>query len=315
MISCSRVLGVRQTSNGRRFFGLSVSTSSVSGNDDQAPPLLKEYSSKEDGVLTLTLNCPNQRNALNKRLLEEMHAILHSLHFNTTADVRAVVIQATSSSGNSFCSGHDLRELQSTATHLEKEEHMQMFDLCSQVMQLLQNIPQPTVCAVHGMATAAGCRLVAAADMAIASPSARFSTPGVNIRLFCHTPAVPLVRCIGPKKAMDMLLTGRVLSANQALEYGLISRIVEKIDEEDDDDDEATSVQKEAYALAKSIAGRSACAVGLGKQTFYQQAAETSLDRAYKMASAAMVKNLQTYDASHGIGAFLNKTKPEWKHR
>ena len=144
----------------------------------------------EQGVLTLTLNRPQQRNALNKPLLEALQTTLSGLHYT---DIRAVVIQG---SGPIFCSGHDLRELQA----MDKEAHQDLFELCSSVMQLLQTIPQPTIAAVHGIATAAGCQLVAASTLAISGERAKFCTPGVNLGLFCSTPAVPLVRCIGNKR-------------------------------------------------------------------------------------------------------------------
>jgi enoyl-CoA hydratase/carnithine racemase len=280
-----------------RLRGLNKSRflSASSGND----VLLQDV---DQGVLTLTLNRPQQRNALNKPLLKALQTTLNGLHYT---DIRAVVIQG---SGPVFCSGHDLRELQA----MDKEAHQDLFELCGSVMQLLQTIPQPTIAAVHGMATAGGCQLVAASDIAIAGERAKFCTPGVNLGLFCSTPAVPLVRCIGSKRAMDMLLTGRVISANEALDYGLVSRIVAA---ENTDGDKDMAVQREAQILAKSIASKSACAMRIGKRTLYQQQAALSLDEAYRIASRAMVENLETEDARHGIQSFLEGQRPVWKHK
>lgn len=257
----------------------------------------------DQGVLTLTLNRPQQRNALNKPLLEALQTTLSGLHYTA---IRAVVIQG---SGAVFCSGHDLRELQT----MDKEAHQDLFELCSSVMQLLQTIPQPTIAAVHGIATAAGCQLVAASDLAIASERSKFCTPGVNLGLFCSTPAVPLVRCIGSKRAMDMLLTGRLISAEEALDYGLVSRIV--TEEITDGGDKGVAVQREARILAESIASKSVCAMRIGKRTFYQQQAALSLDEAYRIASRATVENLEMEDARHGIQSFFEGQRPVWKHK
>jgi enoyl-CoA hydratase/carnithine racemase len=218
--------------------------------------------------------------------------------------VRVVILQ---SHGYVFSSGHDLKEISKLVSQSDKgkarSDVKELFDLCSDTMQLLQSIPQPTICAVEGLATAAGCQLVASCDMAVASSLASFQTPGVTIGLFCHTPAVPLVRCIGTKQAMDMLLTGRALSANEALTHGLVSRL-------------AKDAQKEARKVAVVLATeRSAATLKMGKEIFHQQVAERCVEDAYAIASRAMVDNLELYDATHGIDAFLNKTNPDFLDR
>jgi enoyl-CoA hydratase/carnithine racemase len=168
---------------------------------------------------------------------------------------------------------------------------------------MLQTIPQPTICAVEGLATAAGCQLVASCDMVIASSHASFQTPGVTLGLFCHTPAVPLVRCIGMKHAMDMLLTGREVPAKEALSYGLVSRM-------------AKNAQKEAADIAKTIAKeRSSATLRMGKEVFYQQQSLGNIQDAYALASSAMAENMQMFDATHGIESFLKKEKPEFKNK
>jgi enoyl-CoA hydratase/carnithine racemase len=194
-----------------------------------------------------------------------------------------------------------LKDLLTATTDQPNQE--EVFQTCSAMMQLLPHIPQPTLCAVSGLATAAGCQLVAACDIVLAAPSSSFGTPGATtIGLFCHTPAVELVRSIGIKRALDMLYTGRVISAPTALGYGLISRMV--------DEPEA-----ETQALARRLASQSGSAMQLGKQTVYQQALISNKEEAYAIANDAMVKNLQTRDAQHGIQSFLEKKKPSWKHK
>jgi enoyl-CoA hydratase/carnithine racemase len=236
---------------------------------------------------------------LNQQLIKCLTDALQNV--SSDDDVRVVVLQSNISEGPPvFCSGHDLNELLESSS----EQQQAIFQQCSAMMQLLPSIPQPTICAVHGLATAAGCQLAAACDVVLASPKSQFFTPGVKLGLFCHTPAVELVRCIGIKRAVDMLYTGRVLTAPEALDYGLISRMV-------------ANPQKQAQELAQTLASQSACAMQLGKQTLYQQAycsSTGSLDEAYGIASKAMVENLKTRDAKHGIQSFLEKKPPTWKH-
>jgi enoyl-CoA hydratase/carnithine racemase len=241
----------------------------------------------DSGVLILTLNRPQQRNALNVSLLESLLTELESAA-SVPRDVRAIVLQAE---GRIFSSGHDLKELMS----LDQAGQQHVFDLCSTVMQLLSGIPQPTICAVEGLATAAGCQLVAACDLGVGDPRSGYATPGAKtIGLFCHTPGVPLVRCIGLKKSLDMLYTGRTITASEAVQYGLITHV-------------AANPRREALKLAVQIAGQSACAMQSGKRTLYQQIEAESLKAAYQLASAAMVENLQTKDAKEGIDAFIGK--------
>lgn len=252
------------------------------------PPVLQELS---NGVLTLKLNRGPQRHSLNRSLLECLNSTLTEVD---NSNVRVVLLK---SSGPVFSSGHDLKEM----IKMSEQEKKDVFSLCSQTMQLLQDIGPPTLCVVEGLATAAGCQLVAACDLAVATPNATFSIPGgPRLGLACHTPAVPLVRCIGTKRAMDMLLTGRTIDASTAMEYGLISRIIDDIEV--------------ANKLAHQIATQSACATRMAKHVLYKQQSET-LWKAYKIASHAMVENLKTEDATSGVESFLNKKKhPTWKH-
>lgn len=252
---------------------------------------------EENGVLTLTLNRPKQRNALNHELLTSLKNELDRAAASPK-DIRVIVIQSVKDSPV-FSSGHDLKEMMSG----DQTEQAALFNLCSSVMGLLPALPQPTIAAVDGLATAAGCQLVAACDLVVANPMSGYATPGAKaIGLFCHTPAVSLVRSVGLKQALDMLYTGRVITAQEALSYGLITQL-------------AANPQKEAANLAQTIASQSAAAMQAGKRTLYSQASARSLKTAYEIASQAMVDNLQTVDAKEGIDAFLSKKPhPEWKH-
>eukprot|EP01063_Lacrimia_lanifica_P032581 TRINITY_DN558_c1_g1_i1.p2 TRINITY_DN558_c1_g1~~TRINITY_DN558_c1_g1_i1.p2 ORF type:complete len:285 (+),score=79.89 TRINITY_DN558_c1_g1_i1:337-1191(+) len=249
------------------------------------------------GVATLRLNRPRQRNALNVAALRALEGHLVALREDGCKVYRAVVVEGA---GPVFCSGHDLKEL----AGMDAVGHAEVFALCSRVMSLVETLPQPVLAAVHGMATAAGCQLAAAADLVVAAHDATFCTPGVSIGLFCHTPAVPLARCIGKRPAADMLLTGRVVDAAEAHRLGLASRIVAP--EED--------CRAAAHALAASIAGRSGAALALGKRTLAQQLEAGSTEAAYDVAASAMVENMGTRDAEEGIAAFLGKRRPEWTH-
>jgi enoyl-CoA hydratase/carnithine racemase len=275
-------------------------TSTRSSSSTSTSTALLHSVKDEYGVLTLSLNRPEQRNALNRPLLELLQQEL--VQASTSSDIRAIVLQ---SEGPDFSSGHDLKELSSTITNGEEssseEEQLELFRLCSDVMKLLPSMPQPTICAVQGLATAAGCQLVAACDLAIANPKSGFCTPGVTLGLFCHTPAVPLVRCVGIKRAMHMLYTGQVITAQEALDYGLITQI-------------KGNARKEAQKVAQQLASQSACAMKLGKRTLHEQASASSLDEAYEIASRAMVENLKYRDAQHGIESFLENKPPTWKH-
>ncbi len=216
--------------------------------------------------------------------------------------IRAVVVAAN---GPAFCAGHDLKEL--TARRNDRDRgrayFTQIMETCSALMQSIVRLPQPVIAAVQGVATAAGCQLVASCDLAVASSLAGFCTPGVDIGLFCSTPAVALSRNVARKHAMDMLLTGDTIAAEQALRIGLVNRVVSP-----------GSEREEATKLARQIAAKSAMTVRLGKETFYQQA-ELGLADAYRVASQTMVDNMLRRDAAEGIGAFLDKRKPHWEDR
>lgn len=268
--------------------------------------------SEKEGVLTLTLNRPKQRNALNLALLQDLKNTLSTLKAHPhDMSVRAVVVQ---SNGSAFCSGHDLKELLSFSSDSSSSggncEHENLFRLCSEVMALFQSIPQPTISAVHGVATAAGCQLVASTDLAIASRCASFATPGVHIGLFCSTPAVPLIRTIPQKIALDMLFAGRILSADEAMSFGLISRLA---DNDNAHEDGVELMKREAQQMAQFIASKSGHAMREGKFALYQQAASRSIEEAYDIASKAMVDGMRSEDADVGIRSFLTKEKAEWK--
>lgn len=245
--------------------------------------------------MVLTLNRPQQRNALNGDLLDAMRVELEEAIKNPTS-IRAILIQ---SNGRDFSSGHDLKELQA----MNEGEQTELFQLCSTVMRSLVQSPQPTICGVQGLATAAGCQLVASCDLVVGSPKSLYAAPGATtIGLGCHTPGVALTRRLGTTRAMDLLLTGRILTAQEALMFGLLSRI-------------AGNPQKEGLKLAKEIASHSAPALQAAKAVLYQQEAAPNLEAAYEIANQAMVENLKTADAHNGIRAFLDKESVEWLHK
>lgn len=264
---------------------------------ESGPPLLR---AEAGGVVTLTLNRPAARNGLSLTLLDALHDALGAIAGDD--DVRCVVIAAE---GPVFCAGHDLKEVR--AAHASPDRGRAVFERmltrCAEVMQAIPALPQPVIAAVGGMATAAGCQLAAACDMVVASDAARFATPGVDIGLFCSTPAVALARAVHRKGAMDMLLTGEPVDAATALRIGLVSRIVP-----------AERLREEVTALAARIAGRSALAVRLGKRTFARQVG-LPLDQAYTVATAAMLDNMLAEDAEEGIAAFVEKRTPSWRDR
>jgi enoyl-CoA hydratase/carnithine racemase len=258
------------------------------------PLLLEERF--DNGVALLTLNRPKQRNALSMALLDELLAALRRAE-----TARCVVIAAE---GPVFSAGHDLAEI--TAARAEADGGRAFFERvmarCAEVMVAVAEHPVPVIAAVQGIATAAGCQLVAACDLAIAAREAKFCTPGVDIGLFCSTPAVALARNLPPKQAMDMLLTGRMVPAEEARAMGLINRIAEE-------------ARVEALTLADRIAARSQVAVRLGKRGFREQMAAPSLAAAYDAAARIMVQNLMAADAAEGIGAFREKRHPSWQDR
>ncbi len=246
----------------------------------------------EAGVAWLTLNRPAARNALSVALMAALGDALAAIEADDS--VRVVVIGAA---GPAFCAGHDLREIRANPGRATMEA---LFAHCSALMTRIVRLPKPVIARVHGIATAAGCQLVASCDLAIAASDARFATPGVNIGLFCSTPMVALSRNVGRKAAMEMLLTGDTIDAARAREIGLVNRVVPP-----DELDGAVA------ALADKIAGKSALTLAIGKEAFYRQA-EMDLDAAYASAAEAMTRNMMARDAAEGIDAFLAKRAPIW---
>jgi enoyl-CoA hydratase/carnithine racemase len=253
------------------------------------PDLLLET---HDGVATLTLNRPDKRNALSRALLAELEAAIGRLHGNAATQV--VVLAAR---GPVFCAGHDLGEM----VGCSRQQYDDLFALCARVMLGLRRLPQPVIARVHGIATAAGCQLVAACDLAVAATEATFATPGVKIGLFCTTPMVPLVRAVPAKVALDMLLTGRPITAQRAYEVGLINRVVP-----------AGDLDAAVRDYVDAIRAASPLIVGMGKTAFYAQAALDE-EAAYAYAVGVMVDNAWRGDAQEGMGAFLQKRRPNWK--
>jgi enoyl-CoA hydratase/carnithine racemase len=245
-----------------------------------------------DNITTLTLNRPDARNALSMGLMEALDAELTAIADDPT--VKVVIIAAN---GTAFCAGHDLRELRASPSGAVYE---QAFALCSRLMQHIVRLPKPVIARVHGVATAAGCQLVASADLAVAADTARFATPGVDIGLFCSTPMVALTRAVGRKAAMEMLLTGDLIAATRARELGLVNRVVP-----------GAELHGATQALAEQIAAKSPLTVAIGKEAFYRQA-EMDLASAYNYASEVMTRNMLARDAEEGIDAFLSKRKPQW---
>jgi len=252
------------------------------------PLLLRE---DEGGVAWLTLNRPGARNALSMPLMSAVEAALDAIEADATVKV-AVIAGA----GPAFCAGHDLREVRGA----DGATHERLFAQCSRLMQRITTLRVPVIARVHGIATAAGCQLVATCDLAIAADTARFATPGVNIGLFCSTPMVALSRAIGRKAAMEMLLTGDMIDAAEAARLGLVNRAVPEAE-----------LDHAVRALAARIAGKSRAVVGLGKPAFYRQA-ELPLAEAYAYTADVMVRNMRERDAAEGIDAFLQKRPPVW---
>ena len=245
-------------------------------------------------VARLTMNRPEKRNALSLAHMQELRSCLRSIGESKEAQV--VVLAGN---GPAFCAGHDLSEM----VGRDPEFYRHLFDVCCELMQAIQAIPQPVIAKVHGVATAAGCQLVATCDLVVASEKARFATPGVRIGLFCSTPMVALSRAVGQKKAMEMLLTGELISAEEALAAGLANRVVP-----------AEGLESETQALADKISEASPLVVGVGKQAFYRQI-EMPVDQAYAYTKEIMSFNASFADAQEGICAFLEKRRPEWKGR
>jgi enoyl-CoA hydratase/carnithine racemase len=251
--------------------------------------------SAREGVVTLTLNRPDQFNSLSTELLDELQKNLDAIAADES--LRAVVLAGA---GKAFCAGHDLKQMR--ANH-DKSYMQQLFRQCGRVMTTITSMPLPVVARVHGIATAAGCQLVASCDLAVASDNARFAVSGINVGLFCSTPAVALSRNMGRKQAMEMLLTGDFIDAAEAQRRGLVNRVVP-----------LDRLDAEVKALTDSICAKSAVAVRLGKQLFYQQL-EMGLEGAYQVASETMACNMMFEDAGEGIDAFMAKRKPQWQGR
>ncbi|WP_315762960.1 MULTISPECIES: enoyl-CoA hydratase [unclassified Bradyrhizobium] len=249
-------------------------------------------------VAVLTLNRPAQRNSLSEAMIAHLHGALAEIAADKA--VRAVVIAAN---GPAFCAGHDLKEITAHRTGPDRGRayFAKLMTACSAMMQTIVQLPKPVVAAVQGIATAAGCQLVASCDLAVASEAASFATPGVDIGLFCSTPMVALSRNVSRKQAMEMLLTGEPVPAARAREIGLINRVVPAGTERD-----------AAIALAQQVARKSAYTVKLGKEAFYRQA-EMSLADAYRYAAEVMTENMLARDAEEGIGAFIEKRPPTWR--
>ncbi|MBI4904694.1 MAG: enoyl-CoA hydratase [Acidobacteria bacterium] len=249
---------------------------------------------REGEVAVVTLNRPGRCNALSLGMMLELIDCLDGI--GRDASVRAVILNAN---GPAFSAGHDLREM----TNGSVNEYRRLFDVCTELMAKVQSIPQPVIAEVHAIATAAGCQLVATCDLAIASDKAVFATPGVKIGLFCTTPMVALTRAVGRKRAMEMLLTGKVIDAATAASWGLVNAVVP-----------AGELAGATRAMAAQIASASSFTVGLGKQAFYAQI-DLDQPKAYAYAKEVMSMNSLAADAQEGIGAFLEKRTPCWTGR
>ena len=252
------------------------------------PPVIYET---VDGIAVLTLNHAARRNPLSQAMMGELLRLLEIVRAD--AEVRVVVLAAD---GPVFSAGHDLRELADG----DREDQTLIFKSCTQVMEAIRLLPKPVIAQVHGLATAAGCQLVATCDLAVASEHAEFATPGVDIGVFCTTPGVALGRAVPTKLAMEMLLTGEPISAQVALDYGLVNRVVP-----------ASELHTVTMSLARKLASAAATTVAIGKTAFYRQV-QMDVPEAYTYAQRVMVENLQTPDGREGVSAFLQKRRPEW---
>ena len=275
-----------------------MNTRTAARSSETSVPVLVRERVKD--IALLVLNRPQARNSLSEPLLAELSAAFADIAHDKA--IRAVVLAAN---GPAFCAGHDLKELTARRSDADggRGYFRHIMTTCSAMMQGIVNLPQPVIAAVQGVASAAGCQLVASCDLAVASAAAKFATPGVDIGLFCSTPMVALSRNVARKHAMEMLLTGEMVEAEQAARIGLINRVVPP-------DEERTS----AIALAKKIAAKSSYVLKIGKQAFYRQA-ELGLADAYHYASEVMTENMMARDAEEGICAFVEKRDPTWKDR
>jgi enoyl-CoA hydratase/carnithine racemase len=256
------------------------------------PLLLRQ---DREGIATLILNRPEARNALSMALMGDLLAALAAL-----AGDPAVKVVILAAAGTGFCAGHDLKEFRRQPG---RASHLAVFQRCSELMLAIQHLPKPVIARVHGIATAAGCQLVASCDLALAAEGARFATPGVNIGLFCSTPMVALSRAVPRKQAMEMLLTGEAITAERAQAIGLINRVLPE-----------GELESATLSLAETIAGKSPLTVKIGKEAFYRQA-EMDIAAAYAYASEVMTQNMLARDAAEGIDAFIEKRQPNWQGR
>ncbi|MCC5957917.1 MAG: enoyl-CoA hydratase [Rhodobacteraceae bacterium] len=249
------------------------------------------------GIARVTLNSPSNLNALSDAMIAALSAQLSAL--SQQNDVKVIVLRGA---GKAFCAGHDLKEMQAGRATDDKGAayFADLFARCAALMQVIPALPQPVIAEVHGIATAAGCQLVASCDMAVAAEGTRFGVNGVNIGLFCSTPMVALTRNIPRKQAFEMLTTGQFIDAARAAELGLVNRVVA-----------ADELDSQTMALAQTVAGKLGNAVKIGKQAFYTQA-EMSVADAYAHTAKVMVENMLWRDTEEGISAFLDKRKPDW---
>lgn len=250
---------------------------------------------EQDGpVAYVTMNRPNKRNALSLDHMQELISCFKAL--GEGREARVVILRGE---GPAFCAGHDISEM----VGRDPEFYRYLFDVCCELMETIQSLPQPVIAEVHATATAAGCQLAATCDLVVASEGARFATPGVRIGLFCSTPMVALSRSVGQKKAMEMLLTGDFISAEEAQREGLVNRVVS-----------SDELEAQTRTLAEKIAEASPLVVGVGKQAFYRQL-EMPTGQAYAYTKEVMSFNATFDDAQEGMCAFLEKRPPEWKGR
>jgi len=259
------------------------------------PALIEQ---RTDAIVVLTLNRPQARNSLSEAMLAALQAAIDRI--SADRGVRAAVIAAK---GPAFSAGHDMKEMTARRSDADRGQayFRELMDRCSLMMQSIVRSPKPFIAAVEGVATAAGCQLVATCDLAVAGVDARFATPGVNIGLFCSTPMVALSRNVPRKRAMEMLLLGEMLPAQDAASFGLVNRVVPR-----------GRALAEAMLMAAAIAAKSPATVAVGKETFYRQL-EAPLAQAYRDAAETMARNMMFRDAKEGIGAFIEKREPQWK--
>jgi enoyl-CoA hydratase/carnithine racemase len=273
------------------------STPTLTSSNAQSDQSLVTRQRDERGVVTLTMNRPEQFNALSEAMLECLQSEFDALAaIDGHSDARAVVLTGA---GRHFCAGHDLVEMRA---HPSTAYYTRLFEQCSALMLSIQRLSLPVIARVRGVATAAGCQLVAACDLAVASDDARFAVSGVNLGLFCSTPSVALARNVGRKQAMEMLLTGEFITAAQAAERGLVNRVVTP-DQLDDAVD----------ALVTAIVSKPRVAIAIGKRQFYRQV-DVGIEQAYKIAGAAMAENMMHDDALEGVQAFIDKRSPAWRN-